>query len=151
MFLLVPIIAIILHKSQTAGYIFSIVLVVLSLILNAVLNGTSSSPGGNPYIDQAYFANIYIKPWIRAVPYYLGVYFGGQFFFYYKNSDNNFIFSKIKFTPLLRVAMYITGFVLMFIIVLSIYNYTKDYGMTWSTGSKVAYTTFSSLVFILGL
>ena len=151
MFLLVPIIAVILQKSQMGGYIFTLVLVFISLILNAVLNGVSSNPGANPYIDRSYFTDIYIKPWIRAVPYYLGVYFGSLYFFYLKNSDHNILFNRIKFNPLFRVAMYILGFSLMFAIIFVVYDYTKDYGTTWSTGGKVVYTTLSSLVFILGL
>lgn len=151
MFLLVPLIAVVLQKSQMGGYVVTLILVFCSLIFNAVLNGVASSPGANPYLDTAYFSDIYIKPWIRAVPYYLGVYFGSLFYFYTKNSDHNIFFNKIKFNPFVRVAMYIAGFSSMFIIVFVVYDYTKDYGKSWSTAGKVIYSTLSSLIFILGL
>ena len=47
--------------------------------------------------------------------------------------------------------MYVFGFSSMFIIVFTVYDYTKDYGKTWSNAGKVLYSTLSSLIFILGL
>mmetsp|Transcript_1893 Transcript_1893/g.2365 ORF Transcript_1893/g.2365 Transcript_1893/m.2365 type:complete len:228 (+) Transcript_1893:1304-1987(+) len=151
LFLFVPIIAMVAKKSKLFGYIVPIVLVVMDIILMSVLNGVASHPGANPYLDTAYFTDLYIKPWSRSIPYYLGVFFGTVFYNYVKNPDDSFMLNKIKYNPLLRAAMYVLGFSLMFVMVFSVYDYTKDYGTGWSTGARVAYATLSTPLFILGL
>ena len=151
LFILVPLIALLFQRSKIIGYATSLVLVAIGLILTAVLNGISSSPGANPYLDQAFFTDIYIKPWTRAVPYFLGVYFGSAFYFYAKDSDENVVYNRIKASPILRAIMYFFGFGLMFTIIFVLFDYTKNYGTGWSHGAKVVYATLSSLVFILGL
>lgn len=151
MFLLVPLIAVVFQKTKIGGYAVSLALMTLGLILTAVLNGVSDNPGATPTLDPSYFQDIYIKPWTRAVPYFLGVYIGSTFYFYAKSSDENFLFNKIKFNPFLRAGMYILGFALMFTIIFVLYDYTRNYGTGWSVGARVIYSTISSLVFIIGL
>lgn len=151
LYLLVPLMAMLFRKSKIGGYVASISLVVISMILTAVLNGISDHPGASPYLDVHYLNNLYIKPWARATPYFLGVLMGSLFYNYVKNTDDNFMFNKIKHNPFLRGAMYAVGFALVFTIVFVIYDYNKDYGTGWSTGAKVVYTTIASFIFIVGL
>ena len=151
LFLLVPLLAIAFKKNKTVGHILTASLIVLGLLLLTILNSTADYTGANPYLDQKFFSEIYIKPWTRAIPYFMGVSIGASFYFYVKNNDNSFMYSKIKHNPLLRAAMYILGFAMMFTIVFTAFGYTKNYGTGWSTGGKAIYMTLSSFVFIAGL
>ena len=61
------------------------------------------------------------------------------------------MFNKIKYNPFLRAGMYFLGFSLIFTITFVPFDYTKDYGTSWSVAAKVVYTSLSSFVFIVGL
>lgn len=106
MFLLVPLLGLLFQRTKLGGYIATLTIVVLSVFLTALLNGLASKTGANPYLDSSFFTDIYIKPWARASPYFIGVFFGSTFFYYSKNSDQNYIFSKIKYNPIIRAAIY---------------------------------------------
>lgn len=151
MFLLVPLIAVIFQKSKMAGYATTLALVGLGMLLTAILNGVADQTGANPYLDTAFFTDLYIKPWARAVPYFIGVYMGSLFYFYIKSTDEIFAFNKIKYNPIIRAAMYAVGFVLMFTTIFVLFDYTKNYGMNWSAGAQVIYSTLAPLTFILGV
>jgi peptidoglycan/LPS O-acetylase OafA/YrhL len=151
LFLLVPVIGVIFQRSKMGGYVISLSLVGLSLILTGVLNGIADNPGANPYLDVEFFNDLYIKPWARAVPYYLGVFLGSVFYFYSKNQGENKIILRIQTQPIIRALMYATGFAFMFTIVFVQFDYTKTMGTNWSIAGKVIYSTISSLVFILGV
>ena len=151
MYLLVPILAIVYKKNKMIGYGLTGFLVVLGLILLTALNAGSSYTGANPYLDTKFFSDIYIKPWTRAVPYYMGVGLGASFYFYIKDADSSFFFNKVKHNPLLRGIMYIVGMALMFLMVFVVFDYTRKYGNNWSKGAKTVYMTLSSFLFILGL
>ena len=151
MFLLVPILGIVFQKSKIAGKVITLGLVLLSLALTAILNGVAKETGANPYLDPAFFTDLYIKPWARGVPYFIGVYFGSLFFYHSKNSDNNFIFNKIKFNPFLRASLYVIGLIMIGVTISVLFDYTKNYGTRWSTTGQVLYATLSPLTFILGV
>jgi len=151
LFLLVPLIAVLFQKSKIGGYVTSLALVGISLILTAVLNGVSDHPGANPYLDVEFFNSLYIKPWARAVPYYLGVYIGSSFYYHIKDEESNSIYLRIKENPWLRAFMYFTGFSSMFVITFVVFDYTQTMGTNWSTAAKVSYATIAPPTFIFGV
>lgn len=151
MFLLVPLLGLLFQRTKLGGYIATLTIVVLSVFLTALLNGLASKTGANPYLDSSFFTDIYIKPWARASPYFIGVFFGSTFFYYSKNSDQNYIFSKIKYNPIIRAAIYWIGFVLWFTTIAVLFSYTKDYGNNWPSSVKIIYAAISPITFICGV
>uniref|UniRef100_A0A7S3NZG7 Acyltransferase 3 domain-containing protein n=1 Tax=Euplotes crassus TaxID=5936 RepID=A0A7S3NZG7_EUPCR len=151
MFLLVPLLGIIFRMNKFIGYVFTLFLVGLGVFLTALLNGLSSSTGANPYLDTEFFTDLYIKPWARGVPYFIGVYFGSRFFYYSRNVDENIFFNKIKYNPYIRAVMYLASFCLTFTTVFVLFSYTKDYGSNWSVAGQVIYATISPVSFIAGV
>jgi hypothetical protein len=151
MFLLVPLIAVVFQKNKMAGYASTLGLVVLGMILTAILNGVASNTGANPYLDTAFFTDLYIKPWARAVPYFIGVYMGSLFYFHIKSTDEIFVFNKIRNSPIVRAAMYFVGFSLMFVTIFILFDYTKNYGMNWSAAAQIIYSTLAPVTFIIGV
>lgn len=151
MFLLVPVLGLIFKANKVAGYGCTLALVALGVFLTALLNGLSSEPGANPYLDQTFFTGLYIKPWARGVPYFIGVYFGSNFFYYSKNPEDKMVFNKIKYNPYIRLLLYIASFCLMFTTVFVLFAYTKTFGTNWSVAGQVLYATISPISFIAGV
>jgi peptidoglycan/LPS O-acetylase OafA/YrhL len=151
LFAFMLLVAVVYKKNVAAGHAFSGFFIALGLILTSVLNGSADYTGANPYLDQKFFTDIYIKPYTRCVPYFMGVMMGARFYNYAKNSDSSFLFNKIKHNPLLRGLMYILGFAIMFTIVFVAFDYTRNYGTGWSTAAKTVYMTLSSLIFCAGI
>jgi len=149
--LLVPLVAFVFKKNKMAGFGICIFFVVLDTALLTALNATSDYTGANPYLDTKFFTDLYIKPWTRSIPYFLGVILGASFYYYTNNSDDSFIYNKIKHNPFVRSVLYFLGFGLMFASIFTVFGYTREYGSNWSTAAKTVYATLSTLVFILGL
>mmetsp|Transcript_9952 Transcript_9952/g.11286 ORF Transcript_9952/g.11286 Transcript_9952/m.11286 type:complete len:291 (-) Transcript_9952:36-908(-) len=150
MFLLVPILGLVYNKSKFGGKIATLLIIALSVLLTAVLNGIAKETGANPYLDSAFFTDLYIKPWTRAVPYFIGVYFGALFYYYSKNEEN-FVLNKVRFNPFIRAALYIIGLVLIIATFSVLFDYSQNYGGKWSTTGQVLYATISPIAFTLGI
>ena len=72
-FICVPILMAIVMTNKKVGMAFISVANIGLIVVNALMINSRIEEGINPAVDEDYFYNTYIKPWNRAVPYFMGV------------------------------------------------------------------------------
>jgi peptidoglycan/LPS O-acetylase OafA/YrhL len=153
-FLLIPLLVFLLFKNRTIGLVFVGVLQTVCFIITFIVAWDGNmSPSYFKATDD--YSNFYYhRPWARISPFFIGV-IAALLLHAFKNdvpevSRCKRIMDKIDQSKIIRLILYITGDLLVMIMIF-IFYFINNYPDSFSKFFNISFLTFSRGLFVLGM
>lgn len=127
LFLCLPFVVLLLRKSKKIGYMLIGGVILASLTILTVHNALLATPGLTPTHNVEFLEKIYIKPWIRCVPYCIGAFIGAVYHSYILKTGPLQMSNWLKNNSLVRYALYVLGGALIILCYLVLYFYNRSF------------------------
>ena len=161
-FLMTPPLIFLYCKNRLIGFACTFLMVFIAMMTNCIITavkGYSITLSGGDGEGGDY---VYIKPWFRMGPYFVGGLIGLAFFEYaskekYPHLENTIaagIFTKLKQSRVVSMAFFVVGFGLTALYVFPLRNFYVDCGFTdncWSNFTSSIYNATCRPFFVLGV
>jgi peptidoglycan/LPS O-acetylase OafA/YrhL len=153
-FLLIPLLVFLLFKNRTIGLTFIAVFQTIAFTVTFIAAWVQDMNPSYVRATDDYYHLYYHRPWARIAPFFIGVVIA-LLLHSFKNdtaeeSRCKRLMDKIDQSKPIRLVMYITGDILVFIMIF-IFYYLNNYQDYIGKFFNIAFLTFSRAAFVVGM